>query len=860
MKPLLSSRSALITALLIPLLVACGGSGNDDTPAAAASGSSSGGAALCVAPSSSSSSSSSSGGTITPLTCPSGAWFCDDFQDGTTAKWDLPLAASGTVGPADGSFAVVAENGSTNKVLQYTAAAKGGILALSKSTALSGVTSADYSVEARFKPMTNSTTSNKRLALMGRYVDEKNWYGALLNVQNSTGSTQVELVKMINGTLSRTIQMKRAISQDGPWYTLRLEMVGTSVRAYFDGERVVSATYTDGIPTGSAAFTELTGKGLIGVFTDNKSFQIDDVRISDPAVKPVQLTLSPALTTYTAEAGDAAQVVSVTAKKSDGVTVDTFTASSSNTSVVTATVSGTDVTLTPVGAGSATITITSGSDSKVTRTITANIAPQFLQASKTYTLGGKVVPAAGETAAYVDGNLQLTFDAAPTLTQLGSIRIFKKSDDSLVDVIKPTGETDLIGPKSGTNFRAVNTSPIRIAGNTVTITPHSNKLEYNTEYYVAIADGLLTGANFSGTSFAGLGKAANWSFKTKAAAPTALDVTVDDTGTTADFRTVQGALNHIMAHTDKTTAATVTIKNGTYEELLFIRDRDKVTLKGESRDGVVIQYKNSESINSGSGASQASTASGTAGGRAVLLIEIADEFTLDTLTLKNTTLRSPASSQAETLYFNGADTDRLIAKNANFYSEQDTIQVKGYSWFYNTLIAGNVDFIWGNNRVALFENSEIRSVGDTMCSSSGYILQSRTTGATDKGFVFLNSSLTSGVGPGGAPAPTAVYLARAAAGTWTDNAVYVNTKMGSHINPMGWAYDVEGQPKSNPATPTATSGWREYGSMDLSGAKLDVSKRVGGYILSDAEYAAEFSNRTKIFAAYNNGAGWNPAP
>jgi hypothetical protein len=45
------------------------------------------------------------------------------------------------------------------------------------------------------------------------------------------------------------------------------------------------------------------------------------------------------------------------------------------------------------------------------------------------------------------------------------------------------------------------------------------------------------------------------------------------------------------------------------------------------------------------------------------------------------------SSQAETIYFN-ADAGRLIARNADFISEQDTLQLKGYAWFYRSLVAG----------------------------------------------------------------------------------------------------------------------------------------------------------------------------
>jgi pectate lyase len=801
--------------------------------------------------SSSSASSSSSSNSSASACADSTLYFCDDFETGTADKWDLLPVSVPTL--PNGTFSVVTDPSGPGKSLQYTAASTGGVLALIKSSALGAVPSADYYVEARIRPMTNSTTGNKFLHLITRYVDANNWYAAGLNVQSSTSSTQVEIAKMLAGTLSRPKQVKSPINMDAQFYTVRFEMIGTTLTVYLDGAKL-----------GSVTDSSFAARGLIGLYTANKTFMIDDVKVGDPSVKPVQLTLSTSATTYAAEAGDTPFSTTVTAIKSDGVTPDTFSVVSSNPAAVAVSTVGNAVTLTPVGEGTSSIVFTSGSNPTLTRSISATIAPQFIQSSETYNLTGVVSPMAGEPAAYIDGSLKVVFDSPPTLGTAGSIRIFRKSDNALVDVIKPSAETDSIGYTGQDLIRKVNSTPIKIVGNAVTITPHNNKLAYGTEYYVAIANGVFTGTSLNGNAFLGIGLAGNWSFTTKAAVSNSLTtVTVDDDGI-ADFRTVQGALNHLMKNIAKATPVTINVMNGTYEELLFIRNKDNVTIKGESRDGVVVQYKNYESLNSGSGAGQAAGSGSPAGGRAVLLIELSDLLTLDTLTLKNTTLRSSSiSAQAETLYFNN-DTGRLIGKNANFLSEQDTIQVKGYSWFYNSLIAGNVDFIWGNNRVALFENSEIRSVGDTSnATSGGYLVQARTVAATDKGFVFLNSTLTQGVGPGGVALPSGVtYLARSPGGSssW-DNVVFVNNKMDTHIATVGWAgAGVNGQPASNPATPTAASGWREYGSTDLAGTPLNLAARVGGYTLSAGDVAASFSNRAQIFSAFNSGAGWNPAP
>jgi pectate lyase len=797
-------------------------------------------------------------GNVTPdvtvtLACPpSGLYFCDDFQNGSSSNWNLlPVAG------ANGSFSVKAESiGATNMVMQYTAASTGGVLALLKPAAMSAVPTGDYYVEARIKPMTNGTTGNKLLYLVTRYKDAANWYGGGLNVQSSTASTQVEIARMLAGTLSRPKQVKKPIQMDAQFYTVRFEMIGTSLTVYLDGEAL--GTVTD------ASFAD---RGLVGLYTANKSFQIDDVRIGDPALKPSQLTLNPSTLSYSAEVGDAPLAVNVTAVKPNG-TLDTFTASSSNPAVAAVAINGTVLSVTAVGAGNATVTIASDSDPTLQRTIAATISPQFVQPAQAYPLTGAVMPPAHAGNANIDASLKLTFDTPPTLGTSGSIRIFRKTDDALVDVIRLSGETDILGYAGQASIRKVNTTPVAVSGNTVTIKPHSNKLAYGTEYYVAVANGVFNGATLGGIPFTGIGKLGDWSFTTRAAGPAggAASLTVG-AGDDADFNTVQAALNYAMKELGASDPLTINVRNGVYNELLYLRGKNNVTLVGESRDGAVIQYANYDALNTGSGASQANGDSATpSGGRAVMMVESADMLTIDTLTLKNTTLRSSAiSAQAETIYFN-SDTGRLVAKNANFFSEQDTLNLKGYSWFYRSLVAGNVDFIWGSSRAALFEESEIRSVGDTTSATSGgYVLQARVANATDKGYVFLNSSLTHGAGPGplhGDVPAGATYLARSPGGTTTwDNIAFINTRMDAHVATVGWAgAGVNGQPAPNPVVPTATSGWREYGSTTLNGTPINLAARVGGFQLSASDVAAGFADRARVFSAYGGGAGWNPQP
>ncbi len=777
--------------------------------------------------------------------CVGTEWFCDDFQTGSADKWDLlPASAVTSIGTANGSVSFDSEAG--NGFLRYTAGTSKGVVAAVKDSAFVGVSSratADYYVEARIRPINNSTT-NKYICLLGRYVDPTNWNGACLNVQNSA-SAKVEFHKATTaGGWNRTKQFSNRSILNDNWYKLRLEMVGSNMTLYIDDELV-----------GTQADSSNAAAGKIGLWLDNRSFDVDDIVVGDAAIKPVLLSMTPTAE-WVAEVGDADRTITVTATKNDG-TVDTYTAVSSKPEVVSvssvATATGGVTTLKAVGAGTATITFTSGSKGSLSKSVTATISPQFVMPTTTYgSISAKTIPAAGSSAAYADETLALSFDSAPVIGSAGSIRIFKSSDDSLVDVIKLVNETNTLGPVavSGTNYyRGVAMPLVKVSGNSLLIRPHSGKLQYDTQYYVAItADVVTNAAKLNGSTFTGIGKASGWSFTTRSAPAAGLaSVTVDDDGSSAHFRSIQAALNYASANAATTV---INVQDGRYDELLYLRGRANLTIRGQSRAGTIIAAENYESLNtgSGSGATSASTTSG--GGRSLFLAEDTDMLTLENLTMENTHVKKTGvSGQAEVIYFKGA-THRLVAKNMDFISRQDTIQTNGYAWFYNTLIAGDVDFIWGSAKAALFENSEIRTrVDSTDATKGGYIIQARVGSATDKGYVFLNSSLTREAGvPDGA-----TTLGRSAGSTTAfDNVTYINCKMDDHIAAGGWYLS----PTPNPGTATASAGWKEYGSMKLDGSALSLAGRVSAARTLSAGEAAAFSTREQVFSAIS----WVPVP
>lgn len=543
---------------------------------------------------------------------------------------------------------------------------------------------------------------------------------------------------------------------------------------------------------------------------------------------------------------------------------------------------------------------------------------------------GSVVPARNATGVHTDTLLAIAFDAAPSIGSSGFITVRRASDNAVVDridlstapsasdtqtVIPRTNlEIDALGlgamPENASRARFVWYRPVSVSGNQAVIRLHNNRLAFDTTYTVTVDAAVFSG-NINGSAFAGL----SWSFTTRGAPASKTSVSVDDDGTSADFRTVQGALNWIMANCSTSspvasgcntvaTPKTISIRNGLYPELLMLRNVANLTLVGESRDGVQVGRANFESLNSGSGASATSagttlTTSGRVvghrvlgGGRSVLLVENSDLLQLRSFTLVNPHGRASIyDNQAEALYFNTSTTaaaHRLMGREMNFISEQDTLQLKGYVWIYKSLVAGNVDYIWGNVMAALFEDCEIRSVLDASSSSPGYILQARAT-AGDVGFVFLNSQLTAG------PGVTAAYLARSggtASTTYVDHIAFINSRMGPHILPVGWCVGTgtsrtgtgTGSCGSNPPPwagtasggATDAAGWREWGSKDLDGNPLNTAARlglanvvVGGattpvQLAKTLDSTAGLTSRADIFyrstIATGSPGGWVPAP
>jgi pectinesterase len=345
-----------------------------------------------------------------------------------------------------------------------------------------------------------------------------------------------------------------------------------------------------------------------------------------------------------------------------------------------------------------------------------------------------------------DTQLKLIFPGEPVPGDRGQIRIYDAADDRLVDVLDlsippgptaPTPSPDatytpvpyeyVSGPFTNANTKAGTPSgaalptpdtyqltiiggftdafhfyPVIIHGSTATIYPHNNLLEYGRTYYVEIDPGVLM---WKGGGFDGIAGKNGWRFTTKKAPPSPesgrLVVSADGTG---DFNTVQGAIDSVPDHGPN--RITIFIRNGTYEEIVYFRNKTNITLLGEDRDGVVVCYANNEILNPHPLNIKTNEVPGTfPSRRAAFAADNSRGIHLVNLTVKNLSY-----GQAEGLLLNG---EEFIASHVNIIGSGDALQSNGSAFYTDCRIVGDGDTILGRGP-AFFNRCELNSYGPYM--------------------------------------------------------------------------------------------------------------------------------------------------
>jgi pectin methylesterase-like acyl-CoA thioesterase len=325
----------------------------------------------------------------------------------------------------------------------------------------------------------------------------------------------------------------------------------------------------------------------------------------------------------------------------------------------------------------------------------------------------------------------------------------------------------------------------------------------------------------------------------------------------AQYKTVQTAVDAVPA-----TGGTILIAPGVYREQVVI-NQSHVTLRGIGTDAAATIVVDD-------------TSQGTRGNKPsyATVHVLGSDFHAFNLTFQNDYNRTHqqgfSGSQAQALNLEG---DRNILDHVNILANQDTLYIGARgcgqagsrrtqvissasslkaqpgatigaaaclpvatrSYFTHCLIAGNVDFIYGDGN-AFFNDCEIHS---TLHAEGGYLTaQGKFLPNQQSMFVFDHCRLTA------EPGEKHVYLGR----PWRPYAsvVFLHTEMGSHIEPVGWREWHPGETHS-----LDSAFYAEYKSR---GPGANVRARDPHSHQLTAAQAKQFE--AKVFLAGTD--GWNP--
>lgn len=277
-----------------------------------------------------------------------------------------------------------------------------------------------------------------------------------------------------------------------------------------------------------------------------------------------------------------------------------------------------------------------------------------------------------------------------------------------------------------------------------------------------------------------------------------------------DFTSINAAINSLPETGPR---KTIFIKNGVYNEKVFIgyekgESNKVISIIGENADSVIIlwdDYSGKKILYPG--IKDSTLASGTT---CPTMTVTSPDFYMENVTVSNPS----TAAQAVALY---QTKDRQTLKNCRIIGNQDTHRTKkGRRYFYyNTFIEGGVDFIYAGG-TCYFYKCRINS------NRGGYItapedityMATMSTGKTLRyGFFFKDCDITANAGV----TAGSVYLGR----PWGPEcgSVYLNCRLGNHINKAGWSTMGAGNEK--------TACFAEYQSMNADGSQpADVSSRI----------------------------------
>ena len=209
------------------------------------------------------------------------------------------------------------------------------------------------------------------------------------------------------------------------------------------------------------------------------------------------------------------------------------------------------------------------------------------------------------------------------------------------------------------------------------------------------------------------------------------------------YKTVQAAVNSVDKSNTK--RVVILVKEGDYNEHLVVSS-PYISLIGEDSEKTRIYYDVKE------------LAGGDMDKRCAVRIEsTAHNFTAENLTFENTyNYLGDGTKSNESADALSSDADNASYINVRILGYQDTLCAnKGTQYYYKCYIAGNVDFIYGNEPRALFNDCKLVFRYNAN-KNSGYVCAPKTSADAAYGLTFYKCQVLSEDGCSG----NKYYLAR----------------------------------------------------------------------------------------------------
>ncbi len=184
--------------------------------------------------------------------------FSDNFESGSASSWSK----------SGGTWAVVTDG---SKVLQESSSSSDIAREFNGSNSWT-----DYSLQAQVKPLAFGS-SDGLVGISARTSSSSKFYRLALN-----SSGQAVLQAYAGSSSITTLGSKAVGTATGTWYTLRIDVTGSTIAGYVNGALVASATNT------------MASSGRISVQTFHASGEFDNVTVSNSSTStPTPTTASP---------------------------------------------------------------------------------------------------------------------------------------------------------------------------------------------------------------------------------------------------------------------------------------------------------------------------------------------------------------------------------------------------------------------------------------------------------------------------------------------------------------------------------------------------------------------------------------